>query len=157
MTPGNLTAHFTLAELTLSQTATRRGIDNTPDAQAMDNLRRLAATLENIRALVGKPVIVSSGYRNEAVNRAVGGSKSSAHMSGLAADINVPGVSPETLARIIKASSIQYDQLILEYDRWVHVGLADEPRMQLLTIRHGTGYMKGIVALAPREYANGAL
>ena len=141
----NLSPHFTLDELTLSQTAARRGIDNTPYPQELENLKKLAEVLERVRALVGKPIIVSSGFRNEAVNRAVGGSKTSAHMSGLAADINCPGVSPAALAHIIKSSSIEFDQLILEFDRWVHIGLADKPRMQLLTIRSGTGYMKGIV------------
>lgn len=141
----NLSPHFTLDELTLSQTAARRGIDNTPNAKELGNLKILAETLEQIRSLVGKPIIISSGFRNEAVNRAVGGSKTSAHMSGLAADINCPGLAPAALAHIIKASDIKYDQLILEFDRWVHIGLSENPRLQLLTIRSGTGYMKGIV------------
>lgn len=141
-----LSEHFTLQEMTLSQEAVRRGIDNTPTPEVLENLKRLALTLEHIRALVGKPVLVSSGYRNAAVNRAVGGSKSSTHMSGLAADINCPGINPGALAHIIKASRIQFDQLILEFDAWVHVGLSDgAPRGELLTIRNDTGYMKGIV------------
>lgn len=140
-----LTEHFTLDEMTLSETAARRGLNNTPGPVELANLKRVANVLEQIRALVGKPVIVSSGYRSPAVNKAVGGSKSSAHMKGLAADINVPGLKPATLAAIIKTSGIVFDQLILEYDRWVHVGIADHPRGELLTIRSGTGYMKGIV------------
>lgn len=142
----NLSPHFTLDELTISQAAARKGLDNTPTPQALENLKRLAATLEEVRALVGKPLIVSSGYRSKDVNRAVGGSKMSAHMSGLAADINCPGLSPVALAHVIKSSGIAFDQLILEFDSWVHIAIAEgEPRRQLLTIRSGTGYMKGIV------------
>jgi len=142
----NLTDHFTLDELTISETAARQNIDNTPSPEVLANLKRLAATLEDVRALVGKPIVVSSGYRSPAVNKAVGGSVSSAHMTGLAADINCPGIKPAALAKLIKASGIVFDQLILEYDRWVHIGLsAKAPRGQLLTIRAGTGYMQGLV------------
>lgn len=141
----NLSSHFTLDELTISQTAARKGLDNTPPPEVLANLKRLAATLEEVRGLVGKPIVVSSGYRSNAVNRAVGGSKTSAHMSGLAADINCHGLSPVALAHVIKSSGIEFDQLILEFDSWVHIAIADEPRRQLLTIRSGTGYMKGIV------------
>lgn len=141
-----LSEHFTLDELTLSETAARKGIDNTPNQEEMNNLKRLAHMLEEVRAIVGKPITISSGYRSPAVNKAVGGSASSSHMSGLAADINCPGMTPAALAAVIKSSSIRFDQLILEFDRWVHVGLSESaPRLQLLTIRTGTGYMKGIV------------
>lgn len=142
----NLSQHFTLGELTLSQTAARRGIDNTPPPDVRRNLGRLALILEGVRALVGRPIVISSGYRSPAVNRAVGGATNSAHLTGLAADINCPGLSPAALAAIIKTSTIKYDQLILEFDQWVHIGLSEAaPRFQLLTIRTGTGYMKGIV------------
>lgn len=142
----NLSEHFTQAELTISETAARQGVDNTPDAHVLQNLKTLAATLEQVRSLVGKPVNVTSGYRSPAVNKLVGGAVNSAHMSGLAADINVNGYTPRQLAMLIRDSNIMYDQLILEYDRWVHIGLSDEaPRRQALTIRNGTGYMKGIV------------
>lgn len=141
-----LSEHFSLDEMTLSETAARKGLDNTPDKETIENLRKLAALLEQVRALVGKPIMVSSGYRSPEVNKAVGGSKTSAHVKGLAADINVPSVKPAALAAIIKTSDIKFDQLILEFDRWVHIGLRDgSPRMELLTIRTGTGYMKGIV------------
>ncbi len=140
-----LTEHFTLDEMTISETAARKGLDNTPGPQELANLKRTAETLEKVRALVNKPIIVSSGYRAPAVNAAVGGSKTSVHMKGLAADINVPGMKPDDLARLIAASDIEFDQVILEYGRWVHVGIADKPRRELLTIRTGTGYMKGIV------------
>lgn len=142
-----LSEHFTLDELTLSDTAARRGLDNTPGPEELANLRRIANLLEQVRNLVDKPIVVTSGYRSPAVNLAVGSkSKNSAHIKGLAADINCPGIKPAALAAIIKCSDIQFDQLILEFDRWVHIGLSEKaPRLELLTIRDGTGYMKGIV------------
>lgn len=141
-----LTDHFTLDEMILSETAARRGLSNMPGPDELANLKRTAEVLEQVRALVGKPIMVSSGYRSPEVNKAVGGSKTSAHVKGLAADINCPGIKPAALAAIIKTSSIAFDQLILEFDAWVHIGIAkDHPRGELLTIRTGTGYMKGIV------------
>lgn len=146
MTSQHLSPHFTLNELTVSETGARRGLDNTPGPEELANLRRIANLLEQVRALTGKPIIVNSGYRSPAVNKAVGGSPTSAHMTGLAADINCPGIKPAALAAIIKCSTIQFDQLILEYDSWVHIGLSSKaPRGQLLTIRSGTGYMQGLV------------
>jgi zinc D-Ala-D-Ala carboxypeptidase len=142
----NLSEHFTQAELTISETAARRGINNTPDAKILANLKRLAGVLEQVRSMVGKPVNVTSGYRSPAVNKAIGGAVNSAHMYGLAADINVNGWTPKQLAVLIRDSNLQFDQVILEYDNWVHIGLSeDPPRNELLTIRTGTGYMKGIV------------
>lgn len=141
-----LSEHFTLDELTLSETAARKGIANLPGPQELANLHRIANLLEQVRSLVDRPIVVSSGYRAPEVNKLVGGSATSAHVKGLAADINCPGIKPAALAAIIKTSNIQFDQLILEFDRWVHIGLSEKPpRMELLTIRSGTGYMKGIV------------
>ena len=80
-----LSEHFTLEELIFSQTAMRKGIDNTPAPDIVRNLRRLAGALEDVRALLGAPVVISSGFRGEALNRAVGGARNSAHMRGLAA------------------------------------------------------------------------
>lgn len=141
-----LSEHFTLDELTLSETAARKGIANLPGPAELANLRRIANLLEQVRSLVQRPIVVTSGYRAPEVNKLVGGSATSAHVKGLAADINCPGIKPAALAAIIKTSNIQFDQLILEFDRWVHIGLSEKaPRMELLTIRNGTGYMKGIV------------
>lgn len=138
--------HFTLDELTFSETAARQGIDNTPTLKIVDNLRRVATVLEQIRAIVNRPIMISSGYRSPEVNLAVGGSANSSHMTGLAADIRAAGMSPRDLAEVIQRYGVKFDQLILEYDRWVHVGLSEEkPRNELLTIRTGTGYMKGLV------------
>ena len=138
---GNLTAHFTLEDLTASDTARRRGIDNMPSAAVTANLRRTAETLERVRdVLGGRPVIINSGYRAAALNRAVGGVPSSAHLSGLAADFVCPKFgAPLDICRAISASSIEFDQLIQE-GTWVHIGLAPigtKPRRQVLTASFG--------------------
>lgn len=147
----NLSPHFTLEELTLSQTAARLGLDNTPDVRVLDNLYRLAATLEEVRNAVGGPILVSSGYRSPEVNAALpGASPTSAHMDGLAADITAPGLTPKKLAQVIVDSGIYYDQLISEFS-WVHLGLAHKlvtPRRELLTARlinKKVCYLPGIV------------
>jgi zinc D-Ala-D-Ala carboxypeptidase len=136
-----LTDHFTLAELTHSQAADRKGLDNTPPP---DVITRLAATghgLEMIRALVQCPIIISSGYRSPAVNAAVGGAKASQHLTGQAADITAPWFGPpkNLMAAIIKAN-LPFDQCILEYagqgGGWVHVSFTDKPRGQALVIDH---------------------
>lgn len=119
----NLTEHFTFDELTASQIAARQRIDNTAGPAIVENLRRVAGVLEQVRAVVGRPVTISSGYRCPALNTAVGGARDSAHLQGLAADINVSGMAPKDLARAIIAAGIQFDQLIYE-GTWVHIGLA---------------------------------
>lgn len=131
----NLTPHFTLAELTHSQTAAREGLDNTPSAEMVDALRKTAELLERVRALLGKPILVSSGYRSPLVNRAVRGAAHSAHMLGCAADFSCPAFgSPLKICHAIAASDISFDQLIHEYRAWVHIAWAPHPRRQVLTI-----------------------
>lgn len=143
----NLSKHFTLAELTHSDMAARRGIDNTPTGHALENLKRLAATLEEIRQLLGVPVVVSSGYRSPSVNKAVGGSTVSAHCDGLAADFIAPGFgTPQEVARAIRDSGIKFDQLIFE-GTWVHVSVSPKMRRQVLTAHFNGGpatYTTGI-------------
>jgi zinc D-Ala-D-Ala carboxypeptidase len=133
-----LSEHFTLAELTVSETAARRGLDNTPPPSALGNLVRLAALLEAVRTQIGRPVIVISGYRAPEVNRLVGGNTGSAHTAGRAADIISPAFgTPLQLARAIEASGLPFDQVIHEFGRWVHVSIAPEgapPRRMALTI-----------------------
>ncbi|WP_338847887.1 D-Ala-D-Ala carboxypeptidase family metallohydrolase [Massilia sp. W12] len=142
-----LSNHFSLEELCSSQTAARKGIDNTPGAAVIENLTKLAAALEKVRALVGQPIAVSSGYRSPALNAAIGGARNSAHCYGLAADIFAPGMPPLILARAIKSSKIQYDQLIYE-GTWVHIGLSSgQQRRQNLTATFSNGsvsYQEGI-------------
>ena len=139
----NLSPNFTLEELTASETAARNGLDNTPGPIAMKNLERLAQFLEEVRKVLGKPVVISSGYRGPEVNAHVGGQKTSQHLVGCAADIKVPGMTPDAVCRAIKASDLQYDQLIREFDSWTHVSIPNEegstPRGQTLIIdRAGT-------------------
>ena len=141
----NLTEHFTLSEFTISQEAARRDIDNMPDELALSELKRTAELLEKVRALLGGvPILISSGYRCPKLNAAVGGSSNSAHLWGGAADFTAPGFgTPGDVAiKIARESLLDYDQLILEFGSWVHIGRAMPtyaPRRQLLTIdRYGT-------------------
>jgi zinc D-Ala-D-Ala carboxypeptidase len=140
-----LTPHFTLAEMTASQIANRAGLDNNPDSKTIANLIELCQTLEAVRSLIGQPLLITSGYRCEALNQRIGGSASSAHVQGLAADILAVGLTPRQLAQRIMDSELDFDQLILEFDGWVHLGLAEQrQRRQVLTIRKGTGYLPGL-------------
>lgn len=141
----HLTPHFTLEELTASQIAAREGLDNTPGTEALANLKALCSLLEQVRDLVGVPILVSSGFRCAELNRRLGGATNSAHTRGLAADICTSASSPRELAERIRDSGLMFDQLILEFDRWVHLAVAvDKPRREVLTIRRGTGYLPGI-------------
>lgn len=142
-----LTPNFALSEFTNSSIALRRGISNVPGGAEIENLRRVAGLLEQVRAMLGRPLVISSGYRSPALNAVVGGSAKSAHVLGLAADISVPGMTPRDLAVAIRDSGIKFDQLIYE-GTWVHVGLAEGPlRQQVLTAHFGNGpvsYTSGI-------------
>jgi hypothetical protein len=147
----SLTTHFTVEELTQSQTAIRRGIDNTPAPDVVENLKRVAALLEQIRTLLGeKPIFVSSGYRSPGVNAAVGGASNSRHLLGLAADFTCPSfATPQIICREIAESGLAFDQLIFE-GTWVHIGLSPEStslRRQVLTAHFQNGmatYTEGI-------------
>lgn len=131
-----LSKNFTLEELTASQTAARRGIDNTPSPDIVENLRTLCVTLEEIKALCGGvAILVSSGYRCPKLNSAVGGSKTSSHMEGLAADITAPRFgTPKELCEAIRDSGIEFDQCIYEFGSWCHIGVGGQNRRQVLTI-----------------------
>lgn len=141
-----LSDHFTLAELTVSQEAARRGIDNTPSPDTVANLKRTAELLEQVRGLLGKPLIVTSGYRSPEVNRAIGGATHSQHMVGQAADFVVPGFgTPIEVARAVASAEpeIEFHQLIWEFNSWVHISWSDAPRRQVLTI-DGRGTREGL-------------
>lgn len=144
-----LSAHFSLDELTFSQEAVRRGIDNTPDANVLANLQMLAAGLERVRSLLGYPVDVSSGYRCPKLNTAIGGSRNSQHIQGLAADFTSRLYGhPFDICKLIEENKYQvgFDQLIYE-GRWVHISFADTPRLEVLTARFANGgvaYTKGL-------------
>lgn len=135
-----LSEHFTLEEMTISQTAVRRNIPNAPCGVTVNNLMRLCALLEEIRVLLGRPINISSGYRSPAVNDAVGGSKNSQHILGCAADFTAKGLFIRDTVEAIMRSNISYDQLISEYDKWVHVSVPSLaqgiPRKQTLIIDH---------------------
>lgn len=141
----HLSPHFTLEELTASETARREGLTNQPGPDALANLRRLSQTLEQVRSLLGHPIRVNSAYRSNELNRRVGGVSGSAHTLGLAADISVAALSPLVVAQRILDSGMAFDQLILEFDRWVHLAIAEGAgRKQVLTVREGTGYLPGL-------------
>src|SRR5881296_2543711 len=135
-----LSKHFSLEELTASEVAARAGIDNTPPAEAIRNLVRLAEGLELVRAALRNNAIhVTSGYRSPKLNQMIGGSKNSMHMQGLAADILCPAFGPPLqVCRAIVTSWIPTDQIIHEFAGWCHVAFAPDgqtPRNELLTIR----------------------
>jgi hypothetical protein len=130
--------YFSLDEMTLSQTAIRAGIDNTPNDMAMGNLHRLTRELDRVRVILGAPVHISSGYRSLELNARVGGSGRSAHMFGRAADFTCPAFgTPRKIVETLKAEMVEFDQLICEFDRWVHFGIHEfdaVPRHQVLEI-----------------------
>ncbi|MDG6079739.1 DUF882 domain-containing protein [Erythrobacter litoralis] len=144
----NLSPHFTLAEMTASQTAARRDIPNDPPPAVIANLRTLCIeVLEPVRTHFDRPVVVSSGYRSPILNRAIGGSGSSQHCLGEAADFTVPGVGVLDLAQWMQRN-LNYDQLIYEYGRWVHVSYRHgRLRNMELTAKYGVrGYLTGLRA-----------
>ena len=130
-----MTPHFTLAELTVTD---HRTLDNTPDPAALANLHRLAAFLEQVRTALGdRMVVINSAYRSKAVNDAVGSKNTSQHRLGCAADIRVPGMTPDAVVRAVRASGLAYDQLIREFDSWTHISIPNlpaEPRKMALII-----------------------
>lgn len=142
-------------ELERSQTAIRKGIDNTIPDELLPNAVRLAEFLQTLRDRLSRvllreaAIILSSGFRCYELNRAIGGSTTSAHMKALAADIYVPGLSPRKLAEYISILMSDYDQVIVEFDRWVHLGLSEsdvEPRREQLTAMRREGnvvYLRG--------------
>ena len=135
----NLTPHFTLQELTFSETAERNGWDNSPNDQELANLTRLADFLEQVKVVLGgKPIMISSGLRTKLVNDAVGSKDTSQHCIGCAADFKVPGMTPDEVVKAVIASGIAYDQVIREFDRWTHISIPNSvdtsPRKQALII-----------------------
>jgi zinc D-Ala-D-Ala carboxypeptidase len=139
-----LSENFSLEELTASETAARKGIDNTPSEEVINNLKRLAAALQEVRALLNhRAILISSGYRSPELNQAVGGSATSDHCKGLAADFICPSYgTPNDIVRAIAASGLSFKQVIREFDKWVHLSIPEEgqePRKQALIIdREGT-------------------
>jgi len=137
----NLSEHFTFEELTITD---HREFDNTPNVEETENLTRLAEFLEQVKTVLGgKPVMINSAFRSEAVNNAVGSRNTSQHRIGCAADIRVPGMTPDEVVKAVIASGIGYDQIIREFDRWTHISVPNTkdmtPRRQALIIdKQGT-------------------
>ena len=120
-----LSEHFTLAEMTFSPTAIKKGIDNTPNAQTIKNLKALCEkVLEPLRAHIGGPIKINSGYRSEVLNSLIGGAKSSQHKTGQAVDVDLKDKSSEAFKWIM--ANLDYDQIIWEFGNdeqpdWIHV------------------------------------
>ena len=132
----NLSENFTYEELTHTD---HREFDNTPNETEMANLVRLAAFLEQVKEVIGgKPIMINSAFRCAEVNKAVGSSDRSQHRHGCAADIRVPGMTPDEVVKAVIASGIGFDQVIREFDRWTHISVPNTkdmtPRRQALII-----------------------
>jgi zinc D-Ala-D-Ala carboxypeptidase len=149
-----LTNNFSLEEFSFSETATRKGIDNTPHEDIMDNLTLTAMGMERVRTRLGSyPIHINSAYRSPKLNAAIGGSKTSKHMVGLAVDFTCPSAgSPMDICKILQRSKeeIGFDQLIHE-GTWVHISFPEwpgEPKLEVLTAVFAGGgvtYIKGLV------------
>jgi hypothetical protein len=131
-----ITPHFSLDELT---TTDHREFDNTPNDAELENLKRLADMLEQVKVVLGgKPIMINSAFRSKKVNDAVGSKDTSQHRIGCAADLRVPGMTPDEVVRKVIASGIHFDQIIREFDRWTHISVpnsVDTPaRKQALII-----------------------
>lgn len=136
-----LTEHFSLEELTHTD---HREFDNTPNDAELANLRRLAEFLEEVKDLLdGKPIMVNSAFRCKQVNDAVGSKDSSQHRVGCAADIRVPGMTPDQVVKAVINSGLPFDQVIREFDRWTHISIPNDPdgkprRQALIIDKQGT-------------------
>lgn len=114
--------YFTMSELIHSDTAILHNINNMPDINSLDNMLDLIHYVLNpIRERIKKPMIITSGYRNKEVNRLVGGKDTSQHLKGQAVDFVIQGMKPSEIVYFIRNMYIEYDQLINEYDKWVHI------------------------------------
>jgi hypothetical protein len=133
-----LTEHFTLEELKYSDLAARQGIKNEPNGDVVINLTRLAKFLEKVRDLLKKPININSAYRSPEVNSLLGSKPTSQHCIGCAADIKVVGMTPNSIVEAIVKSNLEYDQVIREFDSWVHISIPKDetvkPRKQALII-----------------------
>ena len=136
-----LTEHFSLEELTHTD---HRQYDNTPNDAELENLKRLAEFLEDVKTVLGgKPIMVNSAFRSKQVNDAVGSKDTSQHRIGCAVDFRVPKLTPDEVVRTIIASGLPYDQIIREFNAWTHLSIPNtldaKPRKQALIIdKQGT-------------------
>lgn len=146
-----LSKNFTLEEFLVSQTAERFSIDMTPPPEVVDSLRRLVTgCLQPLRDEVGESIHISSGFRPLELNTRIGGSKTSAHVRGDASDLKVVRMSPYDTCELIVAMGLPFDQVIHEFGRWVHLGVADILRGEQLTaykLDGKTKYVNGIMTM----------
>lgn len=130
-----LTENFSYEELTHTD---HREFDNTPNDAELENLKRMAEFLEEVRSLLGKPLLINSCFRSELVNNSVGSKSSSQHRVGCATDFRVNGMTPNEVVKAIIASDLNFDQIIREFDRWTHISIPNSihnlPRKQALII-----------------------
>lgn len=141
-----LSEHFNWGEALFSQTAQEKDLDNTPDDEAREAIKATALGMEAIRSLLGgKPIKVTSWYRSPDVNKAVGGSATSDHMSGWSVDFKAYHMDSRTAARIIRDSPLMFDQLILYpgEDR-LHIGFSPKNRREVMTKSKASTYAKGL-------------
>jgi zinc D-Ala-D-Ala carboxypeptidase len=144
-----ITEHFTLEEFTRSTTANRLKIDNSVPADLMPNIQLTAIKLELVRKVLGKPIIITSGYRCPALNARVGGAATSAHTKGLAVDFKSSFGTPKEICQRLLDAGVQFDKLIQEHNQWVHIGfsLANNRQIALTAVKQGgkTIYKRGLV------------
>lgn len=153
-----LSTHFSIEELTFSDSGSRLGLSNVPPPDIEENLRRLCNDLlEEVRVIIGKPIHINSGYRSPAVNMTIGGAKNSEHLDGRAADFRVPGMTPYEVCRRLETYDwLPFNQMIHEFGSWTHISipkLGDVPKRELLTaerIMGKTVYHLGIVPIKER-------
>jgi len=136
-----MTPHFTLAELTATS---HRQFDNTPNDTETANLQRLAEFLEQVKTILGgKPIMVNSAFRSKQVNDSVGSKDTSQHRIGCAADLRVPGMTPDAVVRAVIDAGLPFDQIIREFDAWTHISVTNTPdgiprRQALIIDKAGT-------------------
>lgn len=147
---GKISEYFSWEEVTSSPKALELGILNVPNMEVTKHCMITASQLDQIRAKVGAPIKISSWYRSEALNIAVRGSKTSAHVLGWAVDCTAKGLTPLQLCKFVAGMGIEFDQIIHEYGRWMHISFDPKKRGQLLTKFDG-GYIEGL--LTEEEYA----
>ena len=144
-----LTEHFTLDEFTRSTTASRLKIDNSVPDELMPNIQLTAIKLELVRKALGKPIIITSGYRCPALNTQVGGSPTSAHTKGLAVDFHCAYGTPKAICQRLIDAGVQFDKLIQEYNQWVHIGFSPSNNRQIVltAVKQGgkTVYVNGLI------------
>lgn len=135
--------YFTYKEATLSQVAVRKGIDNTPAREVENNMIFTAFKLDQVREFLGSAVRVSSWYRSPLLNTAVGGAMTSGHLQGYCVDFTCPAYGePAEIFQALKESGIVYDQLILEFNSWVHISF--DPRMRRENLVYNGKYYRKV-------------